>query len=123
MLDGCGSKPMVYHFGVGEFTTHLRTYFSGWIESDVQWGYDLALDFDPWPSCPVPPRASVPPCLRASVPPGAGGHGFEVSKHFQFRGYVEELQGRSITMEQLLQLKHFAVPLQGTDMIWMVEGQ
>ncbi|CAJ1349702.1 unnamed protein product, partial [Effrenium voratum] len=33
----------------------------------------------------------------------------QVSKHFQFRGYVEELQGRSITMEQLLQLKHFAV--------------
>ena len=23
-----------YHFGVGEFTTHFRTYFSGWIESD-----------------------------------------------------------------------------------------
>ena len=27
------------HFGVGEFTTHFRTYFSGWIESDVHWGY------------------------------------------------------------------------------------
>ena len=23
----------------GEFTTHFRTYFSGWIESDVHWGY------------------------------------------------------------------------------------
>ena len=23
---------------VGEFTTHVRTYFSGWIESDVHWG-------------------------------------------------------------------------------------
>ena len=22
------------HFGVGEFTTHFRTYFSGWIELD-----------------------------------------------------------------------------------------
>ena len=22
----------------GEFTTHFRTYFSGWIESDVHWG-------------------------------------------------------------------------------------
>ena len=33
---GCGSKPMGSHFGVGEFTTHLRTYFSGWIESDVR---------------------------------------------------------------------------------------
>ena len=39
-----------YHFGVGEFTTHFRTYFSVRIESDVHWGYDLALDFDPWPS-------------------------------------------------------------------------
>ena len=27
-LKGCGSKPMVSHFGVGEFTTHSRTYFS-----------------------------------------------------------------------------------------------
>ena len=27
------------HFGVGEFTTQFRTNFSGWIESDVQWGY------------------------------------------------------------------------------------
>ena len=24
-----------YQLGVGEFTTHFRTYFSGWIESDV----------------------------------------------------------------------------------------
>ena len=28
------------HCGVGEFTTHFGTYFSG------DWGYDL--DFDPW---------------------------------------------------------------------------
>ena len=34
-----------YHFGVGEFTTHCRTYFSGWIESDVHWG--LTGVFDP----------------------------------------------------------------------------
>ena len=26
-----GQKPMGSHFGVGEFTTHFRTYFSGWI--------------------------------------------------------------------------------------------
>ena len=26
------------HFGVGEFTTHCRTSFSGWVESDVRWG-------------------------------------------------------------------------------------
>ena len=44
--NGCGSKPMGSHFGVGEFTTHLRTYFSG--DWDVHWGYDL--DFDPWPN-------------------------------------------------------------------------
>ena len=37
-----------YHFGVGEFTTHFRTDFSGWIESDVHWGL-TDLDFDPWP--------------------------------------------------------------------------
>ena len=28
------------YFGVGEFTTHFRAYFSG--EWDVYWGYDLA---------------------------------------------------------------------------------
>ena len=28
---GHGSKPMGSNFGVGEFTTHFRTYFSGWI--------------------------------------------------------------------------------------------
>ena len=33
------------HFGVGKFTTHFRTYSSGWIESDVHWGpTDLAFD-------------------------------------------------------------------------------
>ena len=26
-----------FHFGVGEFTTHFRTYFSG--DWDVHWGY------------------------------------------------------------------------------------
>ena len=30
--------------GLGGFTTHFRTYLSGW---DVHWGYDL--NFDPWP--------------------------------------------------------------------------
>ena len=34
-------------FWGGEFTTHVRTYFSGWIESDVHWGANRA--FDPWP--------------------------------------------------------------------------
>ena len=36
---GGGSKPMGSHFGVGEFTTHFRTYFSG--DWDVHWGYGL----------------------------------------------------------------------------------
>ena len=35
-----------YHFGVGEFTTHFRTYFSGGI-GDVHWG--TIWGFDPWP--------------------------------------------------------------------------
>ena len=53
--DGCGSKPMGSHFGLGEFTTHVGTYLSGWIESDAHWGYDLG--FDPWPMklTPYPP--------------------------------------------------------------------
>ena len=29
--NGCGSKPMGSHSGVGEFATHFRTDFSGWI--------------------------------------------------------------------------------------------
>ena len=29
--EGCGGRNQWYHFGVGEFTTHFRTYFSGWI--------------------------------------------------------------------------------------------
>ena len=35
---GCGSTPMGSHFGVGEFTTHFRTYFGDW---DVHWGYGI----------------------------------------------------------------------------------
>ena len=47
---GCGGQN---RFGIpfwlaGEFTTHFRTDFSGWIESDVHWGL-TDLDFDPWP--------------------------------------------------------------------------
>ena len=34
-----------FFFGIGEFTTHFRTYFCG--DWDVLWGYDLG--FDPWP--------------------------------------------------------------------------
>ena len=40
-----------YHFGVGEFTTHFRTYFSGWIGMFTGL---RALDFDPWPSARGP---------------------------------------------------------------------
>ena len=39
-------------FGVGEFTTHFRTYFSG--DWDVHRGYDLAVD--PWPDEHTPKR-------------------------------------------------------------------
>ena len=42
---GHGSKPMGSHFGVGEFTTPFRTYFSGWIGSRSLGANDL--DFDP----------------------------------------------------------------------------
>ena len=35
--------------GVGEFTTHFRTYSSGW-------GYASASDFDPWPPLSAPSR-------------------------------------------------------------------
>ena len=38
---GRGSKPIGSHFGVGEFTTHFRTHFSG--DRDVLCGYDLDL--------------------------------------------------------------------------------
>ena len=34
------------HFGVGEFTTHFRTYSSG--DWDVHWGGNR--DFDSWPN-------------------------------------------------------------------------
>ena len=42
---------------VGEFTTHFRTYFSGWIELDVHWGLTGTLGFDPWPF----------PCVAAAM--------------------------------------------------------
>ena len=34
-----GQNLMASHFGVGEFTTHFRTYFSG--DWDVHWGYGI----------------------------------------------------------------------------------
>ena len=48
MAVGCHNRFGIPFWGIGEFTTHFRTYFGGWIESDVHWGYDL--DFDPWPN-------------------------------------------------------------------------
>ena len=30
-IAGCGSKPMIPCWLVGEFTAHFSTYFSGWI--------------------------------------------------------------------------------------------
>ena len=35
---------------LGEFTTHVRTYFSK--DGDVHWGCDLG--FDPWPFVATP---------------------------------------------------------------------
>ena len=91
---GCGSKPMVPHFGVGEFT-HFRTYLSGWVKSDVPWGYDLAfgwtglltggriLAFDahPWPCLhgrcrwlpPTRPGSRAGPRCRSPSPGPARG--------------------------------------------------
>ena len=47
---GCESTPMVPFWLVGEFTTHLRTYSGGWIESDVRWGLTgLGILKRPWP--------------------------------------------------------------------------
>ena len=40
------SQPIRSHLGVGAFTAHFRTHFSG--DWDVHWGYDL--DVDPWPN-------------------------------------------------------------------------
>ena len=55
---GCGVKPVLgSHFGVGEFTTHFRTYFSG--DWDVHWG------FDPWP-CALGGNRWVPTFLHVS---------------------------------------------------------
>ena len=41
-------------FGLGEFTTHFRTYFSGWIGMFAG-GYDLAFDPGPHPLEPQVP--------------------------------------------------------------------
>ena len=42
VTHGHGSKPMVPF--CDRCTTHFRTYFSGWIESDVRWLTDLGFD-------------------------------------------------------------------------------
>ena len=38
---GCQNRFGIPFWLAGEFTTHFRTYFSGWIESDVHWGYGI----------------------------------------------------------------------------------
>ena len=63
---GCDPINGIPFWLVGEFTTHFRTYFSGWIESDVHWGYDL--DFDPWPFDHVEEPLNIPnPKFRCAV--------------------------------------------------------
>ena len=37
--QSCGCQNQWYQFGVGESTTHFRTYFSG--DWDVHWGYGI----------------------------------------------------------------------------------
>ena len=66
---GCGSTPFwdPILVGIGEFTAQFRLYFSGWIESDVHWGYDL--DFDPWPYVSVCFPVGVPSSGRHPAPP------------------------------------------------------
>ena len=56
--------------GIGEFTTHVGTYFSGWMGSRSQ-GYDL--DFDPWRSAQVEKEA---PKVPTKYPIGFGSRGF-----------------------------------------------
>ena len=77
-----------HHFGVGEFTTHFRTYFSGWIESDVHWGYDLA--FDPWPHVFRRPCLERTRCDGFNVCPRSGRVRDFPGSHLQLipRGYV-----------------------------------
>ena len=56
------------HFGAfGEFTTHFRTYFSGWIESDVHWRYGILThgQIVSRPTARVPPGV-FPPKSRVS---------------------------------------------------------
>ena len=43
---GCQNRFGIPFWRFGEFTSHVRTYFSA--DWDVRWGFDL--DFDPWPS-------------------------------------------------------------------------
>ena len=45
-----------YHFGVGEFTTHFRTYVSGWIGM-----FTGGTGFNAWPYdfCSTPPEARL----------------------------------------------------------------
>ena len=49
--SGCGSKPMVLFWLVGEFTTHFRTYSSwDWVPFTETHAFFCFPDFDPWPS-------------------------------------------------------------------------
>ena len=84
------------HFGgLGEFTTHFRTYFSGWMESDVHWGL-TDLDFAPWPngrlgflSCPY--QVGLPFASQSLMgqhePPGIGPQIVHVSIEFHWKVY------------------------------------
>ena len=55
------------HFGVGEFTTHFRTYFSG--DWDVHRGL-TDLGFDPWPCIFQEAFVARPITFHLLKPPG-----------------------------------------------------
>ena len=69
VLGDCGGQ---HRFGIpfwriGEFTTHFRTYFSGWTESNAHWGVTGILDFDPWPGEPKPVVSLGPSFVSIAV--------------------------------------------------------
>ena len=78
-------KPMGSHFGVGEFTTHARTYLSG--DWDVLQGYDLG--FDPQPLLTMPMPGPEQPAPLLGVPPQAKRGDSSSPKNDQGRPHKE----------------------------------
>ena len=83
------------HFGVGEFTTHFRTYFSG--DWDVHWGYDL--DFDPWPFAGNFPLAGNSAETRPGTPKRTPRHSTAGTPRPGDSGMGPGLEGRRVGFE------------------------